>query len=88
MSASHLLNKKSRGKGCVGVGGEKRKDAAERKVWGWGCKCDPMVYSTVLPQTGLHQIFFFLFFFFKGGGDDAIMAASSAKSLQGLIQIN
>lgn len=28
------------------------------------------------------------FFFFKGGGDDAIMAASSAKSLQGLIQIN
>lgn len=72
------------------LGLEGRKDVGERKVWGWGCKCDPVVYSTILPQTGLHQIFFpvFFFIFFQDGGADAIMAASSAKSLQGLIQIN
>lgn len=77
------------------MGLEGRKDIVERKVGGGGGKCDPVVYSPVLSQRGLHQIFFppFFFsfsFFLQGGGAiaDAIMAASSAKSLQGLIQIN
>lgn len=75
------------------MGLEGRKDIVEREVGGGGGKCDPVVYSPVLSQRGLHQIFFppFLFLFFLQGGGaiaDAIMAASSAKSLQGLIQIN
>lgn len=59
---SPLLNNKSWGKWCVGVRAEKK--AAEGDVLGVGHKnVTPMLYSAVLPKTGLHQSplpFFFL----------------------------
>lgn len=54
---SPLLNKKSRGKGCVGVRGEERRSG--EKGWGWGAVRDPVLYSAVLSLADLHQIVFF-----------------------------
>lgn len=51
----------------------------------WSCLVTDRLALDLSPSFA---VFFNFLIFFEGGFADAIMAASSAKSLQGLIQIN
>lgn len=51
----------------------------------WSCLVTDRLALDLSP---FFAVFFLIFKFFSRGFADAIMAASSAKSLQGLIQIN
>lgn len=74
---------------ALGLGG--RKDVVEKKIGGGDVNGTSWFMVLSCHRQACIRSFPFLcwvFFFFWGGFADAIMAASSAKSLQGLIQIN
>lgn len=73
------------------LGLERRKDVVVEKVGGGEVNVTSwFIVPSCHRQACIRSFSPFLFFFFFARGEiaDAIMAASSAKSLQGLIQIN